>query len=79
MNLEKIAKLKGKIDRLMKKGGIKPSELESLAKAWGRVRHKRGKEPTWVNPDIQLIRPLSIPHHGELNPSSWFFLPVGPN
>ena len=67
MNLEKIAKLKGKIDQIRKKGGIKPSELESLAKACGRVLHKRGKEPTWINPDIQKIRPLSIPHHGELN------------
>jgi len=67
MDLKKIAKLRGKIDRLREKGGIKPTELESLANACGRVRHKRGKEPTWINPDNQLIRPLSIPHHGELN------------
>ncbi len=41
----------------------KPRELEALAKAFGRTRAKRGKEPTWVSTVFPLLRPLSIPHH----------------
>jgi hypothetical protein len=67
INQKRTAKLRSKIADLREKGGIKPSELESLAKACGRIRHRRGKEPTWINPDIPTLWPLSIPHHRELN------------
>jgi hypothetical protein len=39
-------------------------EFEGVARALGRRREKRGKEPTWLrlqNPE--LTRPLSIPAH----------------
>lgn len=64
---KKVAKLREKIDELRRRGGIRPSELESLAKACGRIRHKRGREPNWVNQDYRQLRPLSIPRHRELN------------
>jgi hypothetical protein len=68
MNAKKIAELRKKIDRLRQKGGIKSSELETLAKRFGKVRHKRGSEPNWVDEEHPNLRPLSIPHHGkELN------------
>ena len=67
MNKNKIEKLRKKTDALRLKGGIRPAELESLAKACGRIRKKRGSEPTWINQDLPQLRPLSIPHHKELN------------
>ena len=68
MDAKQIAELRRKISRLRRKGGIKSSELESLAKRFGRVRHKRGSEPTWVDNEHPNLRPLAIPHHGkELN------------
>lgn len=68
MKPKNIAKLKAKILLLREKRGIKSSELESLASALGKVRHKRGKEPTWVDLEHPKLNPLSIPHHSkELN------------
>jgi len=64
MDVKKINRLKGRLDDLRRKGGIKSSEVEALAKALGRVHDKkRGKEPTWVNRDFPGLRPLTIPHH----------------
>ena len=59
----KLEKLRRKIGELRRKGGIKSSEVESLAKSLGRVLHPRGKEPTWVSKQFPSLRPLSIPHH----------------
>ena len=67
MNIKQIAKLREKLDGLRQKGGIKPTKIESLARACGRNPSKRGKEPTWINKEFQQLRPLSIPHHGEVN------------
>jgi len=64
MNREKLQKLRKWVEKLRKKGGIGNSELESLARALGRVRSKKGKHPTWVNKTFPDLRPLSIPHHG---------------
>jgi len=64
---KRIARLRKRVERLRGKGGIKPTELESLAMACGRVRQKRGSEPTWINLNLKQLRPLSIPHHKELN------------
>lgn len=64
MNREKLDKLRKLVEGLRNKGGIGYSELESLARALGRVPSKRGKHQTWVNQTFDDLRPLSIPHHG---------------
>lgn len=61
MNQQKLDKLRKRLEELRKKGGIGSAELESLARALGRVPFKRGKEPTWVNKIFSDLRPLSIP------------------
>jgi hypothetical protein len=62
MQWTKLNKLRQRIDLLRRRGGIKPGELEGLAKALGRRRESRGKEPTWVT-DRADTRPITIPHH----------------
>lgn len=64
MNRQKLDKIRKQVEELRKKGGIKSSELESLARALGRVRSMRGKHPIWVNKTFPELRPLSIPRHG---------------
>jgi hypothetical protein len=64
MNREKLEKLRRRVDELRQRGGIGSSELESLARALGRVPCKRGKHQTWVNQIFPNLRPLSIPRHG---------------
>jgi len=64
MNRQKLDKIRKQVEELRKKGGIKSSELESLARALGRVRSMRGKHPIWVNKTFPDLRPLSIPRHG---------------
>lgn len=64
MNRRKLNKIKQEVDGFRARGGIKSSELESLARRLGRDRSIRGKEPTWVNKQFPYLRPLSIPHHG---------------
>jgi hypothetical protein len=64
MNRQKLNKLRNRVEELRKKGGIGSSELESLARALGRVKSKRGKEPNWINKIFPNLRPLSIPRHG---------------
>jgi HicA toxin of bacterial toxin-antitoxin, len=64
MNREKLDKLRKRVEELRKKGGIGYAELESLARALGRVYSKRGKHQTWVNQIFPELRPISIPHHG---------------
>jgi len=67
MDLRKLDKIKLDIDSFRNRGGVKSSELESLAKRLGRDRNDRGKEPTWVNRQFPYLRPLSIPHHGSID------------
>jgi hypothetical protein len=44
--------------------GRKSAEFEGLARALGRQRDNRGKEPTYMRRrDPELTRPLSIPAH----------------
>lgn len=64
MNRAKLEKLRKRVEELRNQGGIGSAELESLARALGRVPFKRGKEPTWVNRTFTDLRPLSIPRHG---------------
>ena len=64
MNRQKLDKIRKQVEELRKKGGIKSSELESLARALGRVRSMGGKHRIWVNKTFPDLRPLSIPRHG---------------
>ena len=68
MTEQKLQNLWAEVNSLRKKGGIKSSELQSLAKAVGKSRHKkRGKEPTWIS-SFSMLPPVSIPDHsGDLN------------
>ena len=61
---DKLERARQDIQKLRGKGGVKASKFEGLAKSLGRTKHKRGSEPTWVNPKHPDWRPLSIPHHG---------------
>lgn len=46
--------------------GRKALEFEGLARALGRERENRGKEPTWIRKESPyLLRPLSIPAHSK--------------
>lgn len=64
MNPKKIARLRQEIAALRNKGGVRGSELESVARRVGRRLHARGKHPTWV---MKGRFPLSIPKHpGEM-------------
>ena len=63
MDIKKLDRIRRRLDSLRLKRGIKPIKLEAVARALGRVRHKRGKEPTWVNENMPELRPLTIPHH----------------
>ena len=62
MNREKLKKLREEIDKLRRRGGIKPRELETLAMALGRKRSPRGKEPAWVS-EVAGCYPFTIPNH----------------
>lgn len=65
MNKRKLQQLRRRLRDLRRRGGIKSAKAEALAKAVGRVRHKRGSEPTWINRDFSQLRPLSIPRHSK--------------
>lgn len=63
MERTRLKRLRQRIDDLRRRlGGIKPRELEALAKGLGRKRHPKGKEPTWVS-ELPSRWPLSIPNH----------------
>ena len=63
MNREKLEKLRQWAKDLRRQGGIKSADMEGLAQALGRKRHKRGKEPTWISEKFTDLRPVTIPHH----------------
>jgi hypothetical protein len=65
MNVRKLDKIQRTIESYRARGGIKSSELEDLAKELGRVRSKRGSEPTFISQPFPDLSPLSIPHHGK--------------
>lgn len=61
-HLAKIKKILQEMQRSPQ--GRNALEFEGLARALGRERDQRGKEPTWARRDKpELIRPLSIPAH----------------
>lgn len=51
---------------------VDSNDLERYARAIGRVKENRGKEPTWVRKhDPHLSPPLSIPNHSkDLKPAT---------
>jgi hypothetical protein len=63
MNPARLPRIRSRIEALRRQGGVKGRELESVAKAVGRRRHPRGKEPTWVSDELPSRPPLSIPGH----------------
>ncbi len=44
-------------------GSIRPDELAAIARALGREKSNRGKEPTYVRAGAAGWFPLSIPNH----------------
>jgi len=60
-----LAKIKQTLlDMQRSPGSIKVLELEGMARALGRQKVKRGKEPVFArHADPRLSPPLSIPHH----------------
>jgi hypothetical protein len=61
-HLAKIKKILQEMQRSPQ--GRKALEFEGLARALGRSREIRGKEPAWLRKQSpQLMRPLSIPAH----------------
>jgi hypothetical protein len=67
MDKRKVERLRRKIAKIRRTGGIRSSELVRLAQQVGRRLHQRGREPTWVSELLPGARPLSIPSHAELN------------
>lgn len=65
LSLKQVKKLRQDLQQLRKAPyGRKAKELENFAKAVGRSKSKRGKEPTWIREDNpELTPPLSIPNH----------------
>jgi hypothetical protein len=65
MTPKHLAKIKRILQEMQRSPqGRQALEFEGLARALGRERESRGKEPTWLrgaNP--RLARPLSIPVH----------------
>ena len=65
MTRAKLRKLIAVHGALRRKGGVSARELQDLATGLGRTKFTgRGKEPTWINPELPELRPLSIPDHG---------------
>ncbi len=60
-------KLRERLDKLRAeaKGGLPSAKLESFAEALGRVRVKRGSEPTFESVRFLDLRPITIPHHSK--------------
>jgi hypothetical protein len=64
MSRRKLRKLRQRLQALrMRVGNIESREFEKLARALGRKRVERGKEPTFISTLLPQSRPLSIPHH----------------
>jgi hypothetical protein len=65
MTRKKLQRLKQRLAMLRQRpANIRSAELQSLARALGRVRNtSRGKEPTFVSRLLPNSRPISIPDH----------------
>lgn len=69
MDKKKLNKLKRRLEDMRGRvSNLTAQELVSLAKALGRTRSKRGKEPTYISELLPQSKPISIPYHpGSLN------------
>jgi hypothetical protein len=56
-----LKRLRRTIEELRNAGGVKPKELERLARAVGR-EPRAGSHQTWVYKDNSTAPPLPIPH-----------------
>jgi hypothetical protein len=59
-----IERLRADIQALRRVGGVRSSDLQSIARRLGRSLSPRGKHPTWVSHILPTAPPLSIPDHG---------------
>jgi hypothetical protein len=62
MKRKQLNKLKKDI-ALARRSQQTAANLERFAKALGRKKVKRGKEPIWESQELDVF-PLAIPHHG---------------
>ncbi len=67
MTPENIKRRREEVEEFRGRKQVTSREMESLASRCGRQRSKRGREPTYINPDLPQRRPISIPHHGKGN------------
>lgn len=65
MTPSRLRKLRQEIAKL-RAGSPNVGQLQRLARKLGRKLAKRGKEPTWVNPELPDRRPISIPAHSSI-------------
>lgn len=63
MNRKRLERIKQLHEALRHNKGIKSKKLQNLARSLGRKLDNRGKEPNWINPNFQDLRPVSIPNH----------------
>lgn len=64
MNATKLARIKGWIEDCREKSkNLRHSDLERIAHALGRVRVKRGKEPTYKSTEFPRANVITIPSH----------------
>ena len=70
MTLKKVERLRAEVEDLRRKRDVKSREVVSLAKRIGRVLDNRGKEPTYIHPELPNRRPISIPNHPTLTPGT---------
>ncbi len=71
MTLRRVAQLRMRIAELRRARDVKSRDIVRLAQAVGRKPdNKRGKEPTYVHPELRNRRPLSIPNHPTLAPGT---------
>ena len=67
MNAKKIRKIQERIDRARGQSGVKPTEIEGIAKLLKRKPSGKGKHPQWISQLLPHQPPISIPHHNSLN------------
>jgi hypothetical protein len=71
MTADKLERLRKEVDDLRRAKDVKSREMVRLAGRIGRKPYnKKGKEPTYINPDLPNRRPLSIPNHPTLAPGT---------
>lgn len=71
MTAKKLGQLRAEVENLRRAKDVKSREMVSLAGRIGRKPYnKKGKEPTYIHPELPNRRPLSIPNHPTLAPGT---------